>query len=334
MASSQNQNASYGRALLSMIASQVPAYGDVHVVLPLGDVALASYQNLSVLMQPAEGYVRFWNTLEEAYNAVNSNNNDVIVLGGNGSHTLSASIAWSKNRVHVIGMDGGDHLVQQGAKVQISGSTAAASVITVTGVRNSFRNVKFVQGSTSATALTCVVDQGEGSVYKNCSFVFGVVNNLGGTTAHEFVAGCDSATFINCTFGSDTLLTSAARSVFLIKSGATEFKSNILKDCQFIISSSSASATFIKLNAVTDVLFSNLFINPIFVASVDTAGGIAITDAVQTGTGTTKGTLLLSRPSAFNVTDIASAGSGFNVGVQVVASVSSANANIGIKPTA
>lgn len=317
-----------------MVAAQVPAFGDIHVVLPTGDSSLPNYQNLSVLMQPSEGQVRFWNSLEDAYAAVTSNNNDVICLGANGSHTLSASIAWSKNRVHVIGMDGGDHLVQQGAKVQITGTTAAASVITVTGVRNSFRNIKFIQGSTSASALTCVVDQGEGTVYKNCSFTFGVVNNLGGTTAHEFVAGCDSATFLNCTFGSDTLLTSAARSVFLIKSGATEFKSNILKDCTWVISSSSAGAAFVKLNAVTDILFSNLFINPCFVASVDSAGGVLVTDAVQTGTGTVKGVLLLSRPSAFNVTDISSATSGFNAGVQVVASVSSANANIGVKPTA
>ena len=45
----------------------------------------------------------------------------------------------------------------QGAKVQLSGAVASAYVLKNTGVRNSFRNIKFIQASThaTATAATC-----------------------------------------------------------------------------------------------------------------------------------------------------------------------------------
>ena len=127
---------------------------------------------------------------------------------------------------------------------------------------------------------------------------------LNGTTAHEFLAGGDSCTFLNCTFGNDTLLTSAARSVFHIDQvNGFEFKSNILKDCNFFISSSSSTATFVRLDAVGDILFTNQFIDCNFLASVDSAGGAAIANASQTGTGTVKGGLYYVRPAVFNVTD-------------------------------
>lgn len=336
MNTSYNPNAAYGRALLDLAGSVVPTFGDVHVVVSTSDTSDPNYQKLWEVFKPSNGFVRFWTSLEDAYAACSSNNNDVILLDAHSVHSISAGILWSKNRVHLIGMDGGDHQVQQGARVELSGNVASAYVVKVTGNRNTFRNVKFIQSSTNAAALTVVQDGGEGSLYKNCSFVFGVANNLGGTTAHEFLAGSDSATYLNCTFGSDTLLTSGARSVFHMKQVTTgqEFKSNILENCNFLISSSSASATFVRLDAISDILFTNMFKRCTFVASLDSAGGIALSEAVQTGTGTAKGTVSLAFPAAFNVAAISTATSGHNVHVQVVAPVSSANANFGIVPTA
>lgn len=340
-----NFNSGYGKALLTNIASQVPALGRIFVVLSPSDTAKDNFTVLNQVLKPdPRGAIRVFASnladgttpLEQAYAACQSNNNDVIILGGMTAHEVSTGINWTKSRIHVFGMDGGDRLVQQGSKVQLSGAVASAYVIKVTGVRNSFRNIKFIQSSTHATALTTVQDGGEGTLYKNCSFVFGVVNNLGGTTAHEFLAGSDSATYLNCTFGSDTLLTSAARSVFHVKTitASQEFKSNIIKECNFIISSSSSTATFVRLDAITDILFTNIFDRCNFVASVDTAGGAAVAEAVQTGTGTNKGTLNLAFCGFFNCTKISTATGGRNAGVQVVAPVSSANAGMGLAPTA
>lgn len=300
-----------------VIKTSKQALGEVFVVV---DPADTQYGEI-VKKYGARG--RVFDSLETAYANVVSNRNDMILLNGHGTHDLAAGIDWTKNRVNVIGMDGGDRLVQQGAKVQLGGAIATAYVVKNTGVRNSFRNIKFIQASTNAAALTALQDGGEGSLYKNCTATFGVVNNLGGTTAHEVLAGSDSATFLDCNFGTETLLTSAARSVFHIDqvTASQEFKSNILRGCTFLISSSSATATFVRLDAVGDVLFTNLFDRCNFVASVDSAGGAAIAEAVQTGTGTVKGTLNFAYPATFNVTNFTTATSGRNANVKVIGAV-------------
>lgn len=277
---------------------------------------------------------RAFATIAVAYAAAVSG--DTIALSTNSTHSLSAGIDHTKSRINWVGLDFNGRQVQQGAKIQLATAATTAYVIKNTGVRNSFTNIKFINASTNAAALSVLTDGSEGSLYANCSFVFGVVDNLGGTTAHEVVAGSDSATFIDCTFGADTLLTSGARSVFHIKTVTTsqEFKSNILQNCNFIISSSSSTATFVRLDAITDILFSNVFKDCTFLASVDSAGGAEIAEASQTGTSTVKGGLYYVRPAVFNITDFATATSGRNAATQVVAAVSVAAAVEGIKPTA
>lgn len=260
------------------------------------------------LIQQRYGNKNVFTTLSEAYEACVTNRNDVIFLTGNTTHSLSAGIAWSKNRIHVIGLDGGDRLIQQGAKVQLATAATTQYVVKVTGVRNSFRNIKFINAATAATALTVLEEGGEGNLYDHCSFIFGVVDNLDLTTSTEVLCGSDSATFTKCVFGSDVLLTSAARTVFTIDQVTTnqEFKSNIIEDCIFMISSSSASAVLLKPAANSDVLFTNLFKNCIFMASVDSAGGVAITNAVQSVTSLVKGTLNFYMCASFNCTNFCS----------------------------
>lgn len=333
-----NQNSGYGQAILNMVSNQVPAFGRVFVVFNSGDTDESNYQMMQEIMKhdPA-GVLRFYTSLSDAYDATESNNNDVILLDANSTHSLSSGLAVSKNRVHFIGMDGGDRLVQQGAKVQLATAATTAYVIKNTGVRNSFRNIKFIQAATAATGLHVLEEGGEGGLYKNCSFTFGVADNLDETTAHEVVAGSDSTSYIDCTFGCDTLLTSAARSVFHIDQVTTsqEFKSNILRGCTFIISSSSSTATHIRLDAVGDILFSNLFDRCNFIASVDSAGGAAIAESVQTGTGTVKGVLCFSHPCTFNSTDFSTATGGRNTAIQIVGVVTTAGTGgIGVTPTA
>lgn len=269
------------------------------------------------------GNKNVFTTLNAAYAAVTSNRNDMILMSAHNTHTLTEGLAWTKNRVHVIGLDGGDRLVQQGTKVVTAADEGDAFVIKVTGVRNTFRNIKFIQNSTDAAALTVAQMGGEGNAYINCSFTFGVVDNLDQTNAFEVVCGEDSGTFIDCEFGSDTLLTSAARAVMSIDqvTSSQEFKSNKFRNCNFLISSSSSTATFIRLAAVGDILFANNFEDCSFTASVDSAGGAALAEAVQTGTSTVKGTLNFGYPRAYAVTNFCTATSGRNTNVFVIGSV-------------
>ena len=315
----------------------IPVTGSIPMVLGASGVGKIYFVDATNGSDGNNGLsaTRAMKTIDIAYAAAASG--DTIALSTNSTHTLTAPIAWTKSRINMVGLDYNGRQVQQGAKVTNSSTSSVAYVIKVTGVRNSFTNIKFIQSSTNAAALSVLQEGGEGNLYQNCSFVFGVVDNLDLTTAHEIVAGSDSATYLNCTFGADTLLTSGNRSVFHIDqvTASQEFKSNILENCNFIISSSQTLATFVRLDAVGDVLFTNIFKNCVFAASVDSAGGVALAEAAQTGTSTVKGTLLFYNPVAFNCTDFSTATGGRNTNIQVLGTTSTAGtAGVGVAPTA
>lgn len=249
-------------------------------------------------------------TVDQAYALCTTNKYDVIVLLGSATHVLTNPLTWTKSRITVIGQDESPRLVQQSAKIQCTTTGATSYVLKNTGVRNWFHNIKFIQNSTAATALTVLEEGGEGNCYSNCSFTFGVANNLGGATTYEVVMGGDSDTFINCQFGQDTLLTSAARSVMIIDqvTSGQECKSNVFKDCTWLVSSSNNGATAISMAAAGDILFTNHFIRPSFIASIDSAGGVACLRAAKTANGTVKGTVLLSYPMVHGFSDVGTNG--------------------------
>ena len=314
---------SYG---MPVVGGGVPfSFGKYYFV----DYALGSDGNAG--LSPNEAF----KTLTAAYNACTSNMDDTIIIRGY-STVVDAPIAWTKNRIHVYGSDGTPgRLVQQGAKISSTTAGALSYVIKDTGTRNSFVNLKFIQNSAVATALTVLELGGEGTYLANCSAVFGVADNLSGTTAHEIVAGTDSASMINCTFGSDVLLTSGARTVFLIDqvTSGQEFKSNYISGCKFIISSSETTAELISMAANTDVLFTNLFEDCTFMASIDTAGGVALARAVSTANGLTKGTLYFTNPRPFGITNFGVNGTN-NDGLYVIGALVVATDLVGVQPVA
>lgn len=328
------KNAGYGQLQAILAQNGVASFGKVLVVVEDSDSA--NYQRLQEIFDvDNDGKVRFYSTLNAAYEAATTNAGDVILMSANSTHTITP-IAWTKNRINVIGLDGGDRLVQHGTKVQNSSDDTESYLIKVTGVRNSFRNIKFIQASAEATALNVLQEGGEGNLYKNCSFVFGVADNLDLTTASEVLAGSDSATYINCTFGVDTLVTSGARSVFLIDQVTTgqEFKSNIVKDCNFIIQSSEAGAQFVSMAAAGDVKFTNLFDGCSFQATINqTNSAVALTKAVSTANGLVEGSLHFAYPKAFNVTDFGTNGTN-NDNLKVVAPLAVVTDIVAVAPIA
>lgn len=297
----------YGQLEAVAMAVAGPTFGKIFVVMPSTD---PNYDKFSKLVDfDRDGQVRLLTTLEAAYDAAVTNRNDVILLSANSSHSVSAGMAWTKSRIHVVGMDGGGRLVQQGAKVVSTSTDDTGYVLKVTGTRNSFRNIKFIQQSTDAAALTVVQMGGEGNLYENCSFTFGVADNLDGATTYEVVNGEDSGTFINCEFGSDTLVTSAARAVMAIDqvTSGQEMKDCRFKDCVWTIQSSEANANFIRVLATTDLKFASLFLNPIFLAAINqTNSAVTLTDAVDSVSGLVEGNVLFVNPAS-NCTNFSSA---------------------------
>ncbi len=273
-------------------------------------------------------------TMAEAYAACTTNRHDIINVSAINAHAITTGIAWSKSRINVIGLDGGDRLIQQGARLVGATADDTGYVVKITGTRNSFRNIKFEQQSTDAAGLTVVQFGGEGTLVKNCSFVFGVATRLGASTTYEVVMGEDSGTFINCTFGNDTLKTSAARAVMLIDVvGSNEMKSNIFVDCFWFINSSDSSAHFIRVKANTDMKFSQTFVRPSFVCAITNSMGTDYLDeAVENEVQAVEGNMLFIFP-ATNTAAFSSA-TNANTNIKVVAPISSTDAHEGIVPTA
>lgn len=331
-----NLNSGYGQLLGAQIAAGVgPIFGRILVVLASGDVAAKKDMVKELFVPDPDGKVRFYSTLQAAYTAAISNADDVILLSGHSQHDVATGIAWSKSRIHVIGMDGGHRQLQQGARVVGVAADDTGYVLKVTGTRNSFINVKFESQSTDAAGLTVVQMGGEGTLYKNCSFVFGTATNLDGATTYEVVMGEDSGTFIECTFGNDTLLTEAARAVMLIDrvSSGQEMKSCYFRDCLFSINSDTATAHFIRVNANTDMKFSQTFVDCIFNAALTNSMGTAtLTETVENEVQAIEGNMLFIRP-ATNTTDFATTANG-NTNIKVVAAVSVNAAIEGIAPVA
>jgi len=299
---SWNQNSGWGQALLSMVASRVPAFGNVHVVFNSSDSDEKNYQIMQEIADvDPDGRVRFFTSLDNAYTECESNNNDVILLDANSQHSVAVGgLAIEKNRIHFIGMDGGGRYLQQGAKVGSTAGTASVYVIKNTGTRNSFRNIKFVQEDDEATSLTVFQEGGEGTYFENCSFTFNDADNLDQTDAYDFVHGGDSVTMKECVFGNDTLLTSAGRAVMAIDqvTSGQPFKNNVFKDCIWMTSTSSTDLSFIRVLATTDVLFGNVFINPIMMNAIVTSTSAAATDdAVDSVASLVEGNLLFINPN-------------------------------------
>lgn len=142
-------------------------------------------------------------TIDRAMSAVTTNKNEGIALMGSSTHTLTEMLSVTKNRVHMFGYDPGGRKYGQNARISLGVTTEATDIGTMqnTGVRNSFRNIKFVNENTVAEGLYCVVEAGEYTVYDFCEMYKST--DLDVTGAAELVMNGDSAVVTNCVIGSN-----------------------------------------------------------------------------------------------------------------------------------
>lgn len=154
--------------------------------------------------------VKPFKTISKAMSAVTTNKNEGIALMGSSTHVLTEMLTVSKNRVHMFGYDPGGRKYGQNAKVSLGSTTAATDIATMknTGVRNSFRNIKFINENDVAEGIYCVVEAGEYAVYDFCEIYKST--DLDVTGAAELVMNGDSAIVSNCTIGSNANALSGA----------------------------------------------------------------------------------------------------------------------------
>jgi len=230
-------------------------------------------------------------TVAAAYALTTTNNNDVIALSAASSHAITEMLTVAKNRVHFIGLDGGGRQTGHGARLVMGLTTAATdlAVVKVTGVRCSFTNIKMESSNTKDESLYTLIDAGEYTIYRNCSFL--KLSDLNEATAADVVAAGDSTTWINCEFGAATLRATAARPVMIIdKSLASSngLMDNNFFNCNFVSYTSSADRRFIKLVANQDGQRYAMFRGCSFINWDIIATGTTMTNAVYAKSGQTQ----------------------------------------------
>ena len=288
--STWNQNSGWGQALLNMVASRVPAFGNVHIVCSSSDTALPHYKHLQeVADHDPDGRIRFFTTIDGAYDACTTNNNDVILIDANSAHALTEMLTVSKNRIHFIGMDGGGRLgTGFGARITMGVTTAATdiAVVKVTGWRCSFRNLKFESSNTKDESLYALVDAGAYNLYENCSVL--KLTDLGEATAADVVAAGNGTTWKECEFGAATLLATAARPVMIIDkslAGTNGMMDNHFDKCTFVSYTNDADRHFIELVANQDGQRYAMFRSCAFINWDIIATGTTMTDAIHAVAG-------------------------------------------------
>lgn len=291
-----------------------------------------------------EGYVEFckqhpayedgvpavYTSFALGYAAMVSNRNDVLRLNAHGEHALTAMVTISNNRCNFEGMDSGDRMYGQGAKVSMGVTTATTDVFAVknTGVRNSFRNIKFMNANTVTENVACFGEGGEYTLFKNCEFYDST--ELDSDTHAEMALNGDSAQFYNCTFGSlaDSVSGNKIRPAILLTK-ATVAAGKVSRDvyfdkCRFWKNAGGAATAMIK-GAATDVERIMEFHDCQFIANV--LGSVPAV-AIDVATLTVGEILLTGDTCATECTKIATA-----TGVINATPARVATATIGIQAT-
>lgn len=210
-----NQNSGYGQAILGAIHSAVGgAVGNIHIVLNSSDTDEKSFQHMQDLFTvDADGRSRFFTSLSDAVTEAESDNNDVIILDGNSTHTLTEMLTVSKNKVHFIGLDwllGLHRRIGQSSIVTLGVTTAATDLgtVLVTGTRCTFRGIKFTNTNTVAQGIYAFLDGGQNTYLEDCEIFKGTDFDV--TGAADMVCNGDTSTYKNCYIGTTVTAISGA----------------------------------------------------------------------------------------------------------------------------
>lgn len=245
-------------------------------------------------------------TLGQAHTLCTDGNNDVVVLNGTATNHLTATLTWSKNFTHLIGMCSP---VRRGKRARISpasGATAFAPLISVTATGCLFQNIQAFYGFDSATNNTiCWQDTGGHNSYNNVEFMgFGDgtastgTSNITGARAFKFNTNTGETTFRDCVFGVDTEARNVTNYTLEIAGNAPRLT---FENCDFecLLGSSGGSSSHLLIGSAgidryckfTECRFMNSTLST----------GTAMTQALNVS-GSAGGVVLLDRCTSFGAT--------------------------------
>ncbi len=177
-------------------------------------------------------------TVSKAHSLMTANSNDVCFVMGNGATggtaRETATIAWTKDGTHLIGVSAPGLVAQRARISTASGTTDVTPIITVSGDGCMFAGLHFFQDFATSAENICVNVTGFRNVFINCHIAGGGnATGAGHASMRSLVVDSPGTEgenyFKGCTIGLDTIARGGAASAEI------EFKSatnrNIFEDC-------------------------------------------------------------------------------------------------------
>jgi hypothetical protein len=219
-------------------------------------------------------------TLAAGYALLVSGHNDILVLIGNGTSTgtarVSATFTWSKNAAHLIGICAPSAISMRARIAPKTTDTAFASFFVVSGNGCLFQNVSWFQGFTAGVAASiCMLVSGTRNAFINCDIEgMGDTTSATSATSRNLVLSADENYFKHCSVGLDTVSRTGANASVEFKSACAR---NIFEDCNFPFWSGDGTTLGIVGTGADCMDRFQLFRYCVFVNSIKSGGGTAMT---------------------------------------------------------
>lgn len=254
--------------------------------------------------------------LSTVYDKTVADQNDVIYfLGADNTSSgctdyQSTTFTWSKDLVHLIGVNAGNNISQRSRIAWLSTASSSTDIplftISANGCR--FENIQWYSGIADANLSFNVNVTGSRNHFINCHFAgIGHATNDAAGAYSLCVQGSENL-FDGCVIGIDTIARgTAANSEILLTGGATYGGArNVFRNCYIITYAEAATHQFI-IKAQNGIDRFCLFDNCVFINAVQSAA-TTMTEAIDVTAGSSpNGMIVLKDCAFFGVTDIEAA---------------------------
>ena len=247
-----------------------------------------------------------YTSLVTAYSKARTSKNDIIFLVGDGTTAASARItstlALSKNAVHIFGV-GAPSYNPRARIATLSGATAFANFVTVSGTGSMFCNFSLFNDNAVATQITWA-DSGGRNYYGGIQFGgMGDATSAADAGSRVVKLGGSGASgeniFDNCTIGLDTAARSAANASVEF---AGSSKRNVFVNCRFPTRATAATPLMIKSSGTNPLETFQLFNRCQFIAQQSGGSGTTLS-GVATLAASGNGQVIMEYCSRYNITD-------------------------------
>ncbi|MHA1952183.1 MAG: hypothetical protein ACYSUC_12910 [Planctomycetota bacterium] len=228
-----------------------------------------------------EKYFTGANAITSGHAAMGSGRNDVLFLGSAAGISTTATITWSNNLCHIVGMDP-SRPGQRSNRARVNPSGNFTPIWTISGYGNTFSNMAFNHGNSSSANTNLISITGARNWFQNCHFACYTINEMQ-VAAYSLISlgDCSEVGFKDCYMGSD--------SVAMASGQMLEYTSNttiraLYDNCNFVMNSTAAAALFIHVKPGAGK-GTSIFKNTMFLNNSATALTLAIAASGMVNTG-------------------------------------------------